>query len=120
MNDKLIAPCGLDCAACPAYTATVKDDDELRAETAKQWAAHGFTGGPEEVNCLGCMSAEAPAIFSDHCPVRMCVVERGVESCAHCGEFACPTLEKHWDFLGKKDEARANLKTLRRPPDTGG
>jgi hypothetical protein len=120
MTDKVIAPCGIDCTACPAYAATVKDDDEMRAEIAKQWVAHGFTGKPEDVNCLGCMSAEAPSMFADHCAVRKCVVERSVETCAYCNEFACTELEKLWDSLGIKDEARANLESARRQPGARG
>jgi hypothetical protein len=117
MSDKIIAPCGLDCATCPAYAATVNDDDEMREGIAKQWAAHGFTGKPEDVNCLSCMNESKPSMFGDYCGVRKCVVELGVQTCAYCDEFACPMLEKHWDFLGRKNETRANLQALRQAPD---
>lgn len=118
MSDKIIAPCGLDCATCPARTATVNDDDELRAETAMLWSSSDHTTKPEDINCLSCLNADAPSMFAEHCPVRKCAIERGAETCAHCGEFACPVLEKHWDFLGKKDEIRANLQAIRQTLDS--
>ena len=36
MNE-LIGYCGLDCGQCDARIATVNNDDELRARTAKLW-----------------------------------------------------------------------------------
>ena len=34
---KMIAVCGIDCAGCPAYLATINDDKELRTRTAAEW-----------------------------------------------------------------------------------
>jgi hypothetical protein len=118
MSDKIIAPCGLDCATCPAYTATVNDDDELRAKTAQRWSSDDYTVNPEDINCLSCMNAEIPSMFANHCPVRKCVVERGVETCARCDDFACPSLEKHWNWLQKTNETRTNLQEIRQKLDT--
>ena len=36
--DDLIAYCGLNCAACDAYLATLHNDQALRERTAKLWA----------------------------------------------------------------------------------
>ena len=36
--NKLIAACGLDCAACPAYIASATNDEELRKKTAAEWS----------------------------------------------------------------------------------
>ena len=34
----MIGYCGLDCAQCDAYLATIHDDQALREKTAKAWA----------------------------------------------------------------------------------
>ena len=39
MMDRRIAYCGLDCEACDAYLATIRDDQALREKTAALWAA---------------------------------------------------------------------------------
>ena len=57
-------------------------------------------------------------MFADDCAVRKCVVERGVDTCAHCDEFVCPMLEKHWDSLQKRNETRANLEAIRQSLDS--
>ena len=36
-----IGYCGLDCAACDAYLATIHDDQTLREKTAKLWSEDG-------------------------------------------------------------------------------
>lgn len=42
MNE-LIGYCGLDCGQCDARIATVNNDDELRARTAKLWCGWNNT-----------------------------------------------------------------------------
>ena len=53
---QLVGYCGLDCAQCDARTATINNDDELRAKTAKLWCELNNTDEikPEHINCLGC------------------------------------------------------------------
>lgn len=52
---EMIAYCGLDCAKCDAYSATVTDDSALRAKTAKLWSElNGIKILPEHINCEGC------------------------------------------------------------------
>ena len=36
---KMIACCGVDCATCDAYVATLNNDDALRRTTAERWGA---------------------------------------------------------------------------------
>ena len=50
----MIGYCGLDCAACDAYLATVHDDQTLREKTAKLWSELNQAAIlPEHINCLG-------------------------------------------------------------------
>ena len=53
MNER-IGYCGLDCAACDAYLATIHDDQALRKKTAQLWARLNQAPIlPEHINCLG-------------------------------------------------------------------
>ena len=39
---KLIAYCGIDCSKCDAYIATITNDSELKAKTAKENTVRAF------------------------------------------------------------------------------
>lgn len=53
--DDLIAYCGLNCASCDAYLATLHNDQALRERTAKLWAElNNAPILPEHINCQGC------------------------------------------------------------------
>ncbi len=59
---KKIACCGVDCAACDAYVATLNNDDELRRTTAERWARQlDVPVEPEYINCDGCQQNRRPA-----------------------------------------------------------
>jgi hypothetical protein len=113
--DRIVAICGLTCHGCPAYLATINDDDEMRRKTADQWAKeHNVDVKPEDINCLSCLSEKEP-IFQ-HCTVceiRKCGMDREVLNCAHCDEYACEKLTKFFDMVpdAKKtlDEIRQGL-----------
>ena len=50
--DDLIAYCGLNCAVCDAYLATLHNDQALRERTAKLWAElNNAPILPEHINC---------------------------------------------------------------------
>jgi len=111
---KLIAACGLDCAACPAYIAAMTDDDPLRAKTAKEWSqTFGFDCSPEMVNCHGCSATDGVKMgYCTQCEIRACATtSKGLESCAACGDFAqCAKIAA---FLSSAPEAKKNLEALR-------
>lgn len=95
MMNQLIACCGLDCGKCDARIATVSDDDALRAKTAALWSKlNGVTITPEMITCTGCRTEGAKTPFCDRlCPIRGCVREKGLETCADCPQMeGCPTL----------------------------
>ncbi len=104
----------MDCAACEAYIATVKDDDELRVKVAEKWSQM-FEGtfNPEDVNCLGCTNPNGPHIaYCQECPIRRCAGGRGIPNCAHCEEFVCAKLNVHFEFVAPG--ARQTLEGIRR------
>ena len=65
--DDLIAYCGLNCAACDAYLATLHNDQALRERTAKLWAElNNAPILPEHINCQGCRTEGVKTVFCDH------------------------------------------------------
>ena len=105
----LIAYCGLDCERCEARTATVNDDDALRAKVAKEWSElNGVAITPEMINCDGCRVGGARTPFCEAlCPIRQCALGKGLETCGSCPEMA--TCDKLAMITGNNEEAHRNL-----------
>jgi hypothetical protein len=110
--NKLLAVCGLDCAACPAYVAAMTNDDALRRKTAEAWSkSFGFDCKPEMVNCHGCLATDGVQIgHCSECGMRLCAVAKGHANCAACPDYAC---EKLAAFLKDVPDAKKSLDTLR-------
>lgn len=108
--DDLIAYCGLNCAVCDAYLATLHNDQALRERTAKLWAElNNAPILPEHINCQGCRTEGVKTVFCDHlCGIRQCALKRGAATCGSCPELeACPTVGT---ILSNRPEALENLK----------
>jgi hypothetical protein len=109
---EMIAYCGLLCNECPAYLATVEDDDAARAEVAAQWSTEQWPLVAADVNCDGCTTVGGRTLsFCSDCSTRNCAMEHEVANCAHCAEFACSALQKHWEMSHPAD-AKARLEAL--------
>jgi hypothetical protein len=97
--DEIIAYCGLACHECGAFVATRENDDQKRAEVARQWSRM-FKADikPENINCKGCLSREEP-LFSHCkiCEIRSCGMGKGIANCGACADYPCPKL----DFIFK-------------------
>ena len=106
-----IACCGLDCLVCPAYQATIANDEELKRKTAEEWSATFLSDlKPEDVNCLGCHS-ELLCRHCATCDIRICCIDQSLDNCAKCDFFICDKLEA---FLEHTPEARKNLEEIKR------
>lgn len=106
---QMIAYCGLDCEKCDAYLATVKNDDALRAKTARLWAEmNNAPITPEMINCLGCRVDGVKTPFCDYmCSIRQCARKTGVATCADCQKMQdCKTVA---EILDNSAEAKSNL-----------
>jgi hypothetical protein len=108
---ELIAACGIDCAACPAYVATAADDRAALAKLAEDWGRQfGFSASPEQLRCHGCSAADGVQIgHCAECEIRLCALAGKRATCADCPEFAC---DKLTPFLKDVPEARARLEAL--------
>lgn len=87
---QLIACCGIDCENCDARIATVRNDDELKEKTAREWSV--INNAPEitaaTINCMGCRTDGAKfAYCSNYCNIRKCVYEKGFNTCGDCEEL---------------------------------
>ena len=84
--DRLIACCGLDCETCDARIATLTNDEALREKTAALWTKlNGVPIAPDMIVCTGCRMEGAKTPFCDRlCPIRTCVREKGLDTCADC------------------------------------
>lgn len=94
--EKMIAFCGLDCAACEGYLATQANDEAAKVKVLEKWRV--AFGGPDmtlaSVTCDGCNSTGRLGGYCAECPVRACALEKGFENCAYCDDIeACEILE---------------------------
>lgn len=110
-----VSYCGLVCETCPIYLATREKDPEkkheMRADIARQIKEHyGQETRPEDVgDCDGC-KAGTESIYCTGCEIRTCAVEKDLENCAHCDEYACDKLQ---EFFATDPQARERLNAIR-------
>jgi len=110
--EKMIAYCGLTCSECEAFLATQNNDQELRKKVAAQWAVEYKSEiKPEDINCVGCTSAEGAHIgYCGMCEIRSCAAKRSVRNCAYCPEYACDKLKS---FFVLAPAAQKSLEVIR-------
>ncbi len=107
----MIAYCGLNCAKCDAYTATLKNDNDKRQKTAQTWSKMYNTQiQPEQINCDGCMSGGTKFFHCDQCEIRQCCISKDVANCAGCKDYICDTLAQ---FIKLAPQAGVALEGLR-------
>jgi hypothetical protein len=98
---EMVAVCGLSCHECGAFQATRDNDNEKRAEIAKEWSKrYEAELTASDINCGGCTS-DGGVLFShcNVCEIRKCGVARGVVNCAHCDDYACGKLEEFFTMV---------------------
>jgi hypothetical protein len=108
----LIAACGLDCAKCEAYLATQANDQAALERVAEKWRVDFNSAdiSAENILCDGCMAGGRVAGYCQICNIRACAVERGLQNCAGCSDYACEKLTAFWV---NAPQAKTNLDALR-------
>jgi len=94
---EIIARCGYRCDLCPGYVENVSGPaDQQRVHDG--WLKYVGADVPlEEIGCKGCLApGESP---DSDCPVRPCVIQRGLDNCAPCDDFPCEKLHTRMDFM---------------------
>jgi len=109
--ESMMAYCGLECSACPAFLATQNDDDSAREKVAQEWSRL-FQADikPDSVNCDGCRSGERKFGYCAACEIRSCGEARDVDNCAFCPKYPCVKLTAFFKYAPL---ARENLERIR-------
>lgn len=113
--DRIIGSCGIVCEECPALIAYRTNDNDLRVKTAAQWSqAYGATITAEMVNCTGCRTEGGPKIgHCADCHIRSCAVDKGVLTCADCGEYGCDAITSFFEMVPPARDVLEGLRSER-------
>ncbi len=96
MDEQKTAYCGLDCAKCPIFIATVTNDHILRQKVFRDWSVlyrdyfkdQGMGDlKQEDMICTGCRSDRGQFTGCTICAIRRCCREKDLESCAYCRDY---------------------------------
>ena len=86
-----LSRCGFRCDLCLAYAPNITAHPENRQVLSDGWFKYfGFRIDPAKIHCEGCLSLSVT--LDDTCPVRPCVIDRQLENCAACQQYACEKL----------------------------
>nr|WP_308741982.1 DUF3788 family protein [uncultured Anaerocolumna sp.] len=108
--------CGYCCEMCKAYAPNIRKNDE-RNELANMWKKYyNLDIPPESIYYDGCRCTNKNARRVDNnCPVRVCVMNKGIEDCSECVSYPCNT------FMERKglsyEEAENEQKELFNPKE---
>jgi len=92
--DEMLSRCGYRCDLCLAYRPNVEADPANQRTVSDGWHKYfGFRIPAEQIICDGCL-AENPCLIDKACPVRACVLERGLANCAECPDYICQKLSE--------------------------
>jgi len=108
--DAILTRCGYRCDLCLAYKPNVEKDPSNQQKLSDGWNTYfGFRLPPEKVICDGCMS-ENPKLIDQGCPVRPCVIEKGLDNCSQCEYYICEKLtERLVDYEGVRKRVNAEI-----------
>ena len=105
MAERILTRCGYRCDLCLAYRPNITKNPANQKKLSAGWSKYfGLQIEPVKIICDGCM-AENPVLIDADCPVRPCVIERGIDNCAHCDDYVCAKLEQR--LVGSDVAARA-------------
>ena len=114
--------CGIDCEKCPVRIATLKNDNQLRQKTAKEWSdlyrenleRFGIQSlNVQDINCCGCRSDRGLFIGCASCSIRKCCDDKGFITCASCDDFGSCNLLNAFYSSEIHQSAKKNLERMR-------
>ena len=92
--EPILTRCGYRCDLCLAYRPNVENNPSNRQKLSDGWFKYfGFRIPPEKISCDGCMSDD-PRLIDNACPVRPCVMEKGLNNCSECENYICDKLKE--------------------------
>jgi len=107
--DPVLTRCGYRCDLCLAYKLNIEAHPENACKLSDGWFKYfRFRIPAEKISCAGCLSTEGETLDIG-CPVRPCVISRGLENCAYCPDYACEKLQERLVTL-ENMESKAGCK----------
>ena len=104
----IVSKCGYRCDLCPAQESNLKSETDKKI-MCDAW--NKYIGGsiePEAISACGGCQAEGNQ-GDESCPVRPCAIGKGVETCAHCEEFACEKVKSKMNFVEESVKDVSNI-----------
>ena len=107
MEKEILTRCGYRCDLCLAYKENIAGNDQRHILSEGWHKLYGFRVEPEQIFCEGCISSKCTEIKlqDNSCPVRPCVIEKGLENCSQCDDYICDRLRERiviYEDLQKK------------------
>lgn len=104
-----IACCGLNCAECKIFQASI--DAALAERISEEFKKNrNLDIKPEVIRCSGC-HGDRSLHWSSDCEILHCAMdERGLESCSQCPDFPCLRIESWAEGSLRYREALERLK----------
>jgi hypothetical protein len=92
--EPILTRCGYRCDLCLAYKPNIETTPANRKKLSDGWFTYfGFRIPEEGIYCEGCRQAD-PKLIDANCPVRPCVIAKGLDNCSECGEYICGRLKE--------------------------
>lgn len=92
--EPILTRCGYRCDLCLAYKPNVAENPANQQKLSDGWHTYfGLEIPPVDICCDGCMT-DNPQLIDQNCPVRPCVIEKGLDNCAQCAEYVCDKLQQ--------------------------
>lgn len=89
---EVLSRCGYRCDLCLAYRLNVESNPTNQQLLSDGWFRYFDLRIPaDQIICDGCWT-EKGRLLDGECPVRPCVIERGLQNCAQCAEYGCDKL----------------------------
>lgn len=86
---EILSLCCFRCDLCLAYRRNIERKDQ-RQELSDGWHRYfGFRVPVEDIGCDGCTKDRNTETQDSGCPVRPCVLERGLLNCSECQDYPC-------------------------------
>ncbi len=90
----IITRCGYRCDLCLAYKENIESEEDKQVISDGWFKYFRFRIPPEDISCDGCLSPKKePHLIDEDCPIRACVIEKGIDNCSRCEGYSCEKFE---------------------------
>lgn len=114
-GEKLVAPCGLYCGACPMYLATQENNEKRLESLMQQFSAGKMQLKREDLLCDGCIGGGRVASFCRMCAMRSCAAGKSnITRCSDCPDVPCDKVTKfNNDGMTHHSEVLENIRHIK-------